>query len=99
LECLHPAGIREWFGTFDSGNRSADLAIESFFTILPDSIDAFRYWRRLLVAHAVRGTKVHDARLVGIMQAHQVTRILTFNADDFNRYGVVVTIDPASVIP
>ena len=39
--------------------------------------------------HGVVGSKVHDARLVAAMNVHGVRRILTFNTDDFTRYGVL----------
>jgi hypothetical protein len=66
--------------------------IETFFTVLPDSMDAFRIWRRLVVEHEVRGAKVHDARLAAIMQAHGIQQILTFNTGDFKRFSHVVPV-------
>jgi predicted nucleic acid-binding protein len=44
----------------------------------------------------VRGAKVHDARLAAVMQAHGLTRILTFNAADFRRYSDITVLDPSS---
>jgi predicted nucleic acid-binding protein len=38
--------------------------IERVLTLLPDSSAAYEEWKRLVVAHTVSGTKVHDARLV-----------------------------------
>ena len=49
--------------------------------------------------HDVSGVQVHDARLVASMIAHNVTRILTFNVTDFERYadeGIEV-VNPAAV--
>ena len=40
----------------------------------------YRIWRRLVVAHAVQGRQVHDARLVALLPAHGITHILTLNA-------------------
>jgi predicted nucleic acid-binding protein len=68
------------------------------FTVLPDSAEAFRLWRTLIVEHEVKGAKVHDARLVAIMQAHGLRDILTFNAADFRRYGKVAVLDPKSFL-
>ena len=39
----------------------------------------------------MQGAKVHDTRLVAAMNVHGVGRILTFNANDFTRYGVEST--------
>ncbi len=68
--------------------------IETFFTVLPDSMDTFQRWRRIIVANEVKGAKVHDARLVAIMQTHGLQQLLTFNAADFRRYTGVEIIDP-----
>src|ERR1700732_4450864 len=49
-----------------------------FLAILPESIQAFNLWRKLVVDYAVMGVKVHEARLVAIMGAHDIQRIVTF---------------------
>lgn len=54
--------------------------IERLFDILADSIAAFEFWRKLVVDHAVRGIKVHDARLVAVMGTNDIQRIVTFLA-------------------
>ncbi|MGA2794947.1 MAG: type II toxin-antitoxin system VapC family toxin [Roseiarcus sp.] len=64
--------------------------IERILTLLPDSPAAYTEWKRLVVTHSVRGSKVHDARLVAAMKVHGVGRILTFNTDDFTRFGIEV---------
>jgi predicted nucleic acid-binding protein len=43
------------------------------------------------------GVKVHDAKLVAMMNVHGVRRILTFNTDDFLRYGVEA-VHPSSLL-
>jgi predicted nucleic acid-binding protein len=68
--------------------------IETFFTVLPDSLEAFRHWRRLVIMYEVRGAKVHDARLAAIMQAHGLKQILTFNTADFKRFTDIETVHP-----
>jgi predicted nucleic acid-binding protein len=45
-------------------------------------------WKRLVVQHSVLGSKVHDAKLVATMNVHGIRRILTFNTEDFTRYGI-----------
>jgi predicted nucleic acid-binding protein len=69
--------------------------IEMFFTILPDTNEVFRSWRHLIVTYEVRGAKVHDARLVALMQTYGLERILTFNVGDFRRYAGIVPLHPA----
>lgn len=75
------------------------LGLEKFFALLPDSPDVYPIWRRLVVDYDVSGVQVHDARLAASMVAHNVTRILTFNVPDFDRYDPegIIAVDPAVV--
>jgi predicted nucleic acid-binding protein len=82
-----------------SGTDKLTLRIETFFTVLPDSMETFRIWRRLVVEHQVRGAKVHDARLAALMQAHGIKQILTFNTGDFKRFSNVVAVHPTELAP
>ena len=73
--------------------------LEKAFSLLPDSADVYREWRRLVVKYEVLGVQVHDARLVAAMLVHNVKHILTFNVTDFERYtdeGIEV-VNPAAV--
>ena len=72
-------------------------AIELGFPLLPELPTAYPIWRDLIVAHAVQGKQVHDARLVALMKAHGITRVLTLNAGDFARFPGVIEIAPASL--
>lgn len=71
--------------------------IERFLTLLPDTPTVYASWKRLVVHYRVSGAKVHDARLVAIMQTHGITELLTFNVDDFVRYSEIVVHHPESV--
>ena len=71
--------------------------IERFLTVLPDVPAVYGEWKRLIVRHGVLGSKVHDARLVAMMNVHGIRRILTFNTDDFKRYNVEA-IHPSSLL-
>lgn len=95
--CTRPANANG-LGSSIAATERLTARIETFFTVLPDSPEAFRHWRRLIVTHEVRGAKVHDARLAAIMQAHGIREILTFNAADFRRYDNVAVLDPASFL-
>jgi len=56
--------------------------IEQALTLLPESPAAYSEWKRLVVAHGVIGSKVHDTKLVAAMNVHGVRKILTFNVSD-----------------
>ena len=44
--------------------------IERLIQVRPDSDAVFREWKRLIVAHSVKGVQVHDARLVAAMAVY-----------------------------
>lgn len=73
--------------------------LEGAFARLPESADVYDRWRELVVRFGVSGAKVHDARLVALMLANDIARILTFNTADFRRYGVlgIRAVDPGEV--
>lgn len=64
-----------------------------------DDIPAIRpVWEQLVVKYQVIGKNAHDARLVAAMIVHGITRILTFNTTDFQRYQEITAISPADVV-
>lgn len=71
--------------------------IESRLTLAGESEATFREWRRIVVAHSVRGVQVHDARLVAAMYVHHVPNLLTLNVGDFRRYDNIRAMTPADV--
>ncbi|HEY1934207.1 MAG TPA: hypothetical protein VGG99_19540 [Acetobacteraceae bacterium] len=42
--------------------------------------------------------QAHDANIVATMQAHGVSRLLTFNTSDFRRFGALVDLNPLPAI-
>jgi predicted nucleic acid-binding protein len=65
---------------------------EQFCSFLPDTPAVQEHWRHLVTQHQVSGKDAHDAGFVAAMQAHGIGQILTFNAEDFQRYGRQITI-------
>jgi predicted nucleic acid-binding protein len=70
--------------------------IEGVFRVLEDGLPVYQEWRRLVVAHQVSGVQVHDAYIAAAMNIHGIANLLTFNTDDFVRYGLNV-IHPATL--
>ena len=68
--------------------------IERLFVLLPDRPEIHTEWRSLVLACAVSGVQVHDARLVAAMRVHGVHRLLTLNVTDFSRYPGIVAVHP-----
>jgi predicted nucleic acid-binding protein len=97
--CTRPATARGGYGLSIADADRRLRVIERLFHVLPDSPAVYQAWRNLLVAHAVKGVQVHDARLVALMQVNGMTHILTLNGGDFARYPGIVPIAPASLPP
>jgi predicted nucleic acid-binding protein len=72
--------------------------IEKRMTFLPDTVEVYRIWRRLVEQHAVRGVQVHDAHLAATMFSHGVPHILTLNQADFVRFEGVEAIHPSQFV-
>ena len=82
---------------FSIAETEAELAkIEQIFDFLPDKLEVYKNWRKLVVKHSVSGIQVHDAKIAA-MKAHNIQNLLTFNAKDFKRYTNVKAIEPKDV--
>jgi predicted nucleic acid-binding protein len=72
--------------------------IKALFTLLDDAPAIFSKWEQLVIQHQVQGKSAHDARLVAAMLVHGLSRILTFNVGDFQRYQTLTVLDPQKVV-
>ena len=69
----------------------------SSFDVLEDGPEVTRTLAALCREVQVAGRQIHDANIVATMLAHAEGRLLTFNPDDFRRYGDrIAVIDPAA---
>lgn len=76
----------------------ADL--QTRFPSVSDSPEVFTRWLDLVTKFPVHGKRVHDARLVAVLQAHSVEHLITFNSADFAAFASVVSvIDPHVIAP
>lgn len=66
------------------------------FTLLPDRDELPARWHTLVKQLGITGFRSHDARLVAAMETYGISRLMTFNKDDFKAFPVKV-IDPASI--
>lgn len=83
---------------FSVAQTDAELSkIEQVFDVLPDTEEVYKNWRELVVNYSVSGIKVHDAKIVASMKAHNIQNLLTFNAKDFKRYTDIKIIEPKDV--
>jgi predicted nucleic acid-binding protein len=64
----------------------ARRAIDGFrreFDVLHDSPEVLDIWLGIVVAHDLKGKRIHDAHLLATMKANGVFQLLTCNAADF----------------
>lgn len=71
--------------------------LESKLHLAPDSEEAHKRWRKIVVDHQVSGVQVHDARIVATLQANRISHLLTLNAKDFQRYPGLIVRTPDQV--
>lgn len=62
--------------------------LERVFRVIATPPAVYRTWKRLVAAFDVRGTKVHDVRLVAGMLVAELDGIVTMNGADFKRFPV-----------
>ena len=83
------------FGVASAASAAAEIE-RTFEVLLSDEAIVYQHWKRLIVERRVTGRRVFDARLVAVMLAHGVARLLTFNGADFAGLGVTV-LEPQAV--
>ncbi len=66
--------------------REQLAAVERVAGLKPDTAEVHRHWKRLVADFEILGKRCHDAAIVAAMLAHGVENLLTFDADDFERY-------------
>jgi predicted nucleic acid-binding protein len=71
--------------------------LKRLFILLPET-PLLEEWEHLVTTYRVLGKNTHDAHLVSAMIMHRVSSILTFNVQDFLRFGNIKVIDPNSLV-
>jgi predicted nucleic acid-binding protein len=66
------------------------------FTVLSDRPELLTCWHALVNSLRISGLRSYDARLVAAMQTYGISRLLTFDADDFKVFSIAI-VDPASL--
>jgi predicted nucleic acid-binding protein len=92
-----PATVRGGYGHPLAAVEARVRQLERIAYILPFTSRAYEVWRQLVVAHQVQGVAVHDARIVSVMIAENISHIVTLNAADFRRYQQITALLPQEV--
>ena len=92
-----PSSARGGYGQSAQITNSRVQFIERYTSVLTETAVSYQHWRSLVVDHAITGVSVHDAKLVSIMLANGIQKIVTLNATDFQRYPGIEAVLPATV--
>ncbi len=96
--CTRPASARGGLGlSVETTNRFLSL-LQRYAEPYPEIPGAFELWRDLVYSYQVMGVQVYDARLVALMKAHGLVRLLTFNVSDFVRYDFITSQSPHDLV-
>lgn len=95
--CTRPASARGGFGLSVRQTERKIEIIQKHFQVLPDNLQTFLEWRKLVSDYQVIGVQVHDAKIAASMIIHKIDRLITFNEKDFKRFPMIKVITPASV--
>jgi predicted nucleic acid-binding protein len=68
------------------------------FPLLEESPQIFLNWLDLVTTDQVMGKRTHDARLIAVMLANNITHILTFNPSDFALPSRITVICPQQLV-
>ena len=84
---------------WNNGRTAREVAeLQERFPLLSDSPDIFARWLELVKQLPIHGKRVHDARLVAVLQTHTVEHLITFNISDFAGFPSLSLVDPHSLI-
>ena len=95
--CTRPASARGGLGLSVAQTERKARVMEKHFRLLPDSLQTFQEWRRLVALYSVEGVQVHDTKLVASMLTYSVSHILTFNVAHLKRFSGIVVVDPKTL--
>jgi predicted nucleic acid-binding protein len=70
--------------------------LENVVAIICEFPQVYREWKALLADYNITGVHSHDARLVAAVRVYGISRILTFDADDFARYPDIEVVQPSA---
>jgi predicted nucleic acid-binding protein len=95
--CTRPASANG-LGMTPQRAHAEITSARTLFHVLPETTQVYPVWESLVAKYAVQGKQAHDARLVAIMIAHRVRRLLTFNDVDFKQFTEIGALSPFDVL-
>ncbi len=71
----------------------------SQFTLVEETEAIFARWLELVTRYQIKGKRIHDARLMAVAIANEISHILTFNPKDFTKIAELTIVNPDEVEP
>jgi len=72
--------------------------VRATFRCLAEPPDMADRWQQVVIDNKTMGKPAYDARLVAMMVAHGVKRIVTLNVGDFARYSGITAATPQEIL-
>lgn len=92
-----PVGVNGLGWTVEQARSTIDQLLNRFL-LLEESPQIFTNWLDLVTTSKVMGKRTHDARIVAVMLAHEVTHLLTFNPSDFAVTPSIAIVHPQELV-
>jgi len=107
--CVTPQILRECLVVMTRGTVfETDFTMDEVLTVLQALLQTLHVLdettavasalRELLRRYPVRGKRIHDANLVAAMQVHGITRLVTYNREDFRVFEEII-LEPLPQAP
>ncbi|MDJ0571300.1 MAG: PIN domain-containing protein [Pleurocapsa sp. MO_192.B19] len=71
----------------------------SQFTLIEETEAILAQWLELVTRYQIKGKRTHDARLMAVAIANQISHVLTFNPKDFTKIKKLTIVHPDEVEP
>jgi len=78
--------------------ESEVVALLNQFPLLPETADIFSRWREIVLEKRIQGKRTHDARLVAVMLANQISSDVTLNPEEGDGFPEITITNPNEFI-
>jgi predicted nucleic acid-binding protein len=96
--CTRPTTARGGFGLSIEETAARLRLLERIVEVVNEPDSTYRRWKSLVSRYRVSGRQVHDARIVAVMMAYRIKRVVTLNDADFDRYGEIRVVTPRELV-
>jgi predicted nucleic acid-binding protein len=95
--CTRPTA-QNGLGMLSTQAQAELTQLKALFSLLDDTPAIYPQWEQLVTQYQVHGKNAHDAHQVAAMMVHGLSRLLTFNVGDFQRYSFLTVLEPQQLL-